>query len=321
MAPQPQLLRDSGSFFPTSGIQDNSIPTSIGDRKSSKPLKAANCECLERHADLLLRFKDLQAQQNPRIDVLLVFAKKGIEAWQSVITCSYCQENDNQEVLMLTAMSIRIYVRSLRRLSLDDDSDFTFDTAHSGLQKSPSSRNSPHLPMNGAGNTRNARDQRASDYRRGPAATNSQDTSTHGSPNNTSNARTQLGMFEITGTDHKVIVKVMLSRTLQQIQIVLAGLKQRAGSEKFWQGSPSHQGQRYRHQLDLEQVRRMGFMSDEKEIAEFTGDLEGNTGKDENEMSFMFGLLNDLEAMVLRLRRDLQVELNPALDSAGAPYY
>ena len=122
-------------------------------------------------------------------------------------------------------------------------------------------------------------------------------------------------MYEITGSDRTVVGKVMLSRTLQQIQTVLVGLKQRAGSEQ--------RSQRYQHPMDFERVRRLEMMGGEDEAAtEFLEDIEGEDGEEsDNEGGFMLRFLNSLETLVLALRRDIHVELNPALDGGDGTTY
>ena len=316
-----RLMQDPTARYPTPNSKGNSTPASTGGRRSPRTVNGAACNCLERHTDLLLRLKEFQAQPNPRIDVLLVFAKRGIEAWQSLISCFHCQENDDQEVLMVTAMSIRIFVRSLRRLSLSNDHNLDHESSPSAVQNlGTSSRSNNRLQVTGNDSSGNPRGKRNSDYHCGPAVPNSQGASTYGSPANTSSAKTKLGMFEIIGNDRIVVVKVMLSRTLQQIQVVLSGLKQRATSEHRWQGSPGEQRRHYRRPMDLEQVRRLGFMGKENGGAEFAGEAEDEK-VEEDDTGFVLGLLSGLEAMVLVLRRDLQTDLNPAIDSGAAAYY
>ena len=315
-----RLMQDPTARYPTPNSKGNSTPASTGGSRSPRAVNGAACNCLERHADLLLRFKEFQAEPNPRIDVLLVFAKRGIEAWQSLINCFHCQEDDDQEVLMVTAMSIRIFVRSLRRLSLNNDHNLDPESSPSAVQNlGTSSRSNNGLQVTGNDSSGNARGKRKSECHCGPAVPNSQGTSTYGSPANTSSAKTKLGMFEIIGNDRVVVVKVLLSRTLQQIQVVLSGLKQRAASERRWQGSPGEQRRRYQRPMDLEQVRRLEFMSKESGGAEFAGEAEDEK-VDEDNTGFILGLLSGLEAMVLALRQDLQTDLNPAFDSGAAAY-
>ena len=47
----------------------------------------------------------------------LALAKQAMNAWQSLLTCPCCLYNDDQEVMLLTFMSIRAITRYLQRLS------------------------------------------------------------------------------------------------------------------------------------------------------------------------------------------------------------
>ena len=294
-------------------------PPRSGSARQKQTVKVPSCNCLERQAGFLLRLKELEAQQEPRIDVLLVFAKNGIESWQSLIECSICQENDDEEALLLTAMSIRVFVRSLRKLSQSKEHNFDCgptDPLPRNDTGEISSRSNNCDPAGGGSlGTESAHDKRRTSHRHGWAATGSQGTRVYHSSTSPSSAKTKLGMFEITGSDRTVVGKVMLSRALQQIQIVLVGLKQRAGSE---QRSSSSSSQPYQPCMDFEQVRRLGMMGDENEAAaEFLEDFEGEDDEENGHVGFVLGFLIRLEAMVLALRRDIHVELNPALDGGG----
>jgi hypothetical protein len=51
------------------------------------------------------------------MDKALSLAKQAMKAWQGLLTCPYCPYNDDQEVMLLTFMSIRAVTRYLQRLS------------------------------------------------------------------------------------------------------------------------------------------------------------------------------------------------------------
>ncbi|KAL8787345.1 MAG: hypothetical protein Q9195_007804 [Heterodermia aff. obscurata] len=310
--PTPRLFRSVGARG-SSSMMPPPLSSGLAWPKKTAEEAPPCCNCLERHAGLLLRLKELEAQQQPqpRIDVLLVFAKNGIEAWQSLIDCSTCQENEDEEALQLAAMCIRVFVRSLRRLSRSDEHNFDcyYGSTHSNnntLLRNDSTNRSRGKNANQTGGSETPHDSRQKTahhhhHRRSWAAAAATDPST--TAPSSSGARTKLGMFEITGSDRAVVGKVMLSRTLQQIQIVLVGLKQRA-SRGF---EPAHR------MLSDAAAELLEDVEDEEEEAE--GEGEGNAGY------FVLGFLNSLEAMVLALRRDIHQDLNPALDGGGGTAY
>ena len=84
---------------------------------SSSLASSATCNCVQNHAELLCRLKELeQRHTRPRLDVVLSSAQQALVPWKSVIECRVCQHDDNQEVLILSAMSIRTVLRSLQSL-------------------------------------------------------------------------------------------------------------------------------------------------------------------------------------------------------------
>ena len=306
---RPRLPQDPMTRFRSAGPRGSMIAPPSSSIGQAKAAETPTCNCLERHAGLLLRIKDLEAQQQLRIDVLLLFAKSGIEAWQSLSDCSICQENDDEEALLLTAMSIRVFVRSLRKLSRSTEHNFDYGSGNplprnDTPETSSRGRNSNQTGVSSLSNE-SAHDNRNPTYGHGRAATGPQGAQPYHSSTGTSSARTKLGMFEITGNDRNVVGKVMLSRTLQHIQIVLMGLKQRAGSEQ--------RSQRYQPRMDFEQAHHFGMMDGENGAE----DIESEDDEESGDGGFVLGLLTRLEAMVLALRRSIQLELNPAFDGGG----
>lgn len=51
------------------------------------------------------------------MDKALSLAQQAMKAWQGLLTCPYCPYNDDQEVMLLTFMTIQALTRYLRRLS------------------------------------------------------------------------------------------------------------------------------------------------------------------------------------------------------------
>ncbi|KAF4632820.1 hypothetical protein G7Y89_g5305 [Cudoniella acicularis] len=80
------------------------------------------CTCLQQHAEFLSnpKLSEKLASNGPEDGVLflgktLFLVEKGMKAWQSLITCTTCRSNGDQEVMLLTFMSIRTIVRYLQR--------------------------------------------------------------------------------------------------------------------------------------------------------------------------------------------------------------
>ena len=98
----------------TNGIQDVTALTPLSISASS-----TTCNCVQNHAELLCRLKELEqrhAHAQPRLDVVLSGAQQALVPWKSVVECRVCRHDDNQEVLILSAMSIRTVLRSLQSL-------------------------------------------------------------------------------------------------------------------------------------------------------------------------------------------------------------
>ena len=120
------------------------MPPSTSSSSSVPNESSSSCNCLQHHAELLCRLKDLQQRHSqPRIDVVLSGAQQALVPWKSVIECRICQHEDNQEVLLLSAMSIRTVLRSLQSLCLDNSTAALAGADYSavGRTRSPVSGN------------------------------------------------------------------------------------------------------------------------------------------------------------------------------------
>ena len=98
----------------TNGTQDVTAPAPLSRLASS-----TTCNCVQDHAELLCRLKELEqrhAHAQPRLDVVLSSAQQALVPWKSVVECQVCRHDDNQEVLSLSVMSIRTVLRSLQSL-------------------------------------------------------------------------------------------------------------------------------------------------------------------------------------------------------------
>ncbi|KAK4694500.1 C6 transcription factor GliZ, partial [Lecanoromycetidae sp. Uapishka_2] len=105
-----------------SGVEtENENSQAMTTSSSSSPLTSVStCNCVQNNAELLCRLKELEQRHvQPRLDVVLSSAQQALVPWKSVIECRVCQHDDNQEVLILSAMSIRTVLRSLKNLCLE----------------------------------------------------------------------------------------------------------------------------------------------------------------------------------------------------------
>lgn len=114
----PSALEPSGLLgnmdVDTNGTQGGTASTSLSTLASS-----TTCNCVQNHSELLCRLKELEqrhAHAQPRLDVVLSSAQQALIPWKSVVECRVCRHDDNQEVLILSAMSIRTVLRSLQSL-------------------------------------------------------------------------------------------------------------------------------------------------------------------------------------------------------------
>ena len=128
------VFNDSGSA--SSGPEWGGLPGSIGhdagvrqnvtnSTSSSSIASMGTCNCVQNHAELLCRLKDLEQRHSmPRLDVVLSAAQEALVPWKEVIECHVCQNDDNQEVLVLSGMSIRTILRALSPLCVDYYNNF-----------------------------------------------------------------------------------------------------------------------------------------------------------------------------------------------------
>ncbi|KUJ11560.1 uncharacterized protein LY89DRAFT_227318 [Mollisia scopiformis] len=103
---------------------------------SSPSSNSSKCSCLNHHAKLLVRLKTLwQATTPPPIDVVLDGVKQVLEPWKQFIQCHICQPDEDQEALLLSAMSFRVVLRLLQRVcNRSTEFDAFFDDGTAGLR-------------------------------------------------------------------------------------------------------------------------------------------------------------------------------------------
>lgn len=179
--------------YPSATAAENSLSTPIS-LSDTLP-----CSCLQQNADVLCRLKSVKTQHaSPSIDVLLVGADQALAEWKNLLECRNCQQNEDQEVLLLSAMSMRVILRSLQNLYLgvDEGND------HGGEVTLPSNHD--------AG------------VRKSLRRTNSID--------NRDSVRSTIGVYEVTGVERMLVTDLLLSRTLGKIKVVLRCLQERSES-------------------------------------------------------------------------------------------
>ena len=173
------------------------IPSNLSRYQSAdsgQSFPSNSCHCLEHHADLLCRLKELEQKHIiPRIDVVLVSAQQALVPWKNVIECRICRNDDNQEVLLLSAMSIRSVLRRLQCLLMESRGQ---------------------MPLSGASSPGAAFSQRAS-----PIITN-------GNCHN-DDIKSTIGIYEITGEERTAVTDLLVSRTLDRIRYTLMRFKER----------------------------------------------------------------------------------------------
>lgn len=111
----PILQKDTTSS-PTLDTQSSSPDSStLSTPTSETPSRSSSCLCLQHHAKLLVRLKDLwRGSSAAPIDVVLNGVQQALTPWNHYIQCRVCQLDEDQEVLTLSAMSIRAVLRLLQ---------------------------------------------------------------------------------------------------------------------------------------------------------------------------------------------------------------
>lgn len=105
----------------TSPGQASRLSTSASTRSSR--LTQDHCSCLQQQAQLVYRLDDLKQShdQNPTIDSVLQGVQLAHEPWQNLMRCSRCRcqsQEEQKEVFLLFAMSIRTLLSLLRKSNL-----------------------------------------------------------------------------------------------------------------------------------------------------------------------------------------------------------
>lgn len=111
------MVKTTEEFCPT-------LPTPRSDDGMRHMTTASGCTCLQQHAELLSN--PSIAEMNGctdaddtmlSLDKALSLAREGINVWRCLIECQSCDQNNDQEVMLLALASIRSVTRYLQRLS------------------------------------------------------------------------------------------------------------------------------------------------------------------------------------------------------------
>jgi hypothetical protein len=98
----------------------------IQNRHSKPPASPSksrsSCDCLEVHINLLYRLRELEKDSSApsTFDAVMISAQEALTPWRHLIECTVCQQDDDQGVLLLSAMSIRSILRRLQRLCAEN---------------------------------------------------------------------------------------------------------------------------------------------------------------------------------------------------------
>src|SRR6185437_12076179 len=124
------------------------------------------------------------------------------EPWKQFIQCHICQPDEDQEALLLSAMSFRVVLRLLQRVCNrncePDNSNFFDDLPTEPSQQHQQSWNMPIPPMPNMG--------------------------------------LRVGNYDITGDEQNLVLDLLVSQTLGKIQFALECLKERSTSRSPPQG-------------------------------------------------------------------------------------
>ena len=94
-----------------------SPPASIDGR--TREDQASDCTCLQQNTELLCSFKLAEATNNQnshRIDAVLQAAQEASKPWQNLLDCRNCGSNQDQEVIQIAFMTIRLMLLRFQNL-------------------------------------------------------------------------------------------------------------------------------------------------------------------------------------------------------------
>ncbi len=191
------LMSFSDMYTPNTPLEhplaENGVPTSFS------PSVSQPCNCLKQNADVLCRLKSSKIRHaSPSIDIFLVGADQALASWKGLLQCRNCRHSDDQEVLHLSVMSIRVLLRSLQNLchergeGTSSGEEFGMSNRHDiGVTASPCRANGVEM---------------------------------------TDSVRSTIGVYEVKGVERTLISNLLISRTLGKIKVILRCLQERSES-------------------------------------------------------------------------------------------
>ena len=167
--------------------ENNLVPTEVAP---------VTCSCLQQLTELLCSFKLAEATEGQSaydIDTVLRTAQEALRPWQAAIGCPNCAHNNDQEVLQVAFMTIRLVLVRLQNL-IPPWSFQDIERKNGTTKKMPQQQQPQRQPA----------DKIWPNY----------------------SARVTLGTFEACQADTKVVVQMLLLSTIHRIKAMIISFKE-----------------------------------------------------------------------------------------------
>ncbi len=136
--------RDGTTSAAGSSLNGKSNDPNLQSRDSKSPASPSkprpSCDCLEVHINLLYRLRQLEKDSSApsTFDAVMISAQEALTPWKHLIECKVCEQDDDQGVLLLSAMSIRSILRRLQRLCAENGWSHEGTDSEKGLKTTAS---------------------------------------------------------------------------------------------------------------------------------------------------------------------------------------
>ena len=191
-SPQTSPYRDT-SNAPTAAISNRKRDIGKVDEEFTNLTRTTRtgCTCLQQNAELLCSFKLAECTENQdacRIDTVLRDSQEALNPWQNLVECPNCAFNQDQEVLQIAFMTIRIVLLRFQNLV--------------------PSCSIPHGNHKGSTNVSQRWQEEVEDnwQKYGACVT--------------------IGSYKVSDSDNKVVVQVLLLSTIRTMKSVLVRFKE-----------------------------------------------------------------------------------------------
>lgn len=194
-APTPPSSRASDTEGVTSPSLKRAAHFAEHPPFSPKKISRGSCTCLQQNAELLCSFKNSDSEEGKSaqsIDAVLLGAREALKLWQVLIECRNCAYDNDQEVLLLSLMTIRIILLRLQQLL-------------------------PPWNLQARSRQEPRGDRPSSQHQQ-----RQQETEAWLPKNSTP---VTVGSFEVTGNDRMLVLQVLLLSTVQKIKSVMTCFK------------------------------------------------------------------------------------------------